>query len=140
MDSGVSHQAEVKGVCGDNLTLRMLPDASSCTGCALARVCGVEGGKDELTIRCDNAAEFAAGDTVSLTASAVTDRVAWMVMIVVPCVLLVAVMYALMRISDSQMIAAAGALVVVAAWFAALYLLRLRLSVMVRWTVKHSEQ
>lgn len=140
MDNAVAHKAEVTGVCGDNLTLRMLADASSCAGCALARICGAEGGKDELTIKCDNAAEFAAGDTVSLTASAATDRLAWTVMIIAPCALLVAVIYVMMRIYDSQMVAAAGALAVVAVWFAVLYLLRFRLSAMVRWTVKLSDK
>lgn len=139
MDNAVCHQAEVKGVCGDNLMLRILRDSSSCAGCSLMRVCGA-GGEDELTVRCDNAAEFAAGDIVSLAASAATDRLAWLCMIVMPCLLLVGVIYALMLISGSQMIAASASLAVVAAWFAALYLLRRRLSAKVRWTVKLSDQ
>ncbi len=126
-NTNIRHTGIVERVVGDVVSVRIL-QASACSTCSAAQLCKSSESKEKvIDIHTPNARQYSQGQTVTIAGSTTQGLKATFWAYVLPLFLLVAVLFLVRQFAASESLAALAALLVLALYYAGLYLMRSRL-------------
>lgn len=103
--------------------------SSACGGCKVSGHCNASEQKEKVVdVRCETAANYAKGDTVTITADTSVGFRASLYGYVYPLILMVATLIVILGITKSEAYAALGALAILIPYYIILYLCRKKLN------------
>lgn len=139
----IDHSAVVVSVDNDkNQVVVTVSDNEDCHSCPAAKLCGIvdkDGKKSQqFTVTTPNASEFKKGEKVILRGTEQMHHRAIMLATVIPCIILLCVMFGVYFLTGSQSTAAFSGIGAMAFFFVLLYALRNRLQHEFVFKIKHS--
>lgn len=100
-----------------------IEDSSDCASCPAHKLCN-HGMKNENIVEVQTAETFSVGDSVEIIGTEIMHRKAIMLAVVLPCIIMVASMVGVYLLTFNETIAAIAGVVLMIAFFVALYAMR----------------
>ena len=127
MSNEIKHSGVVESVADGVVRVRIL-QTSACAACKVAGHCHASEAKEKLVdVNCGNAADYSAGQTVTVCASAEVARRALLLGFGLPLLILLGVLVLLMQLGYDEATAALASVAMLAPYYLLLWLLRRRI-------------
>ena len=124
MNNRISHFGVVDKVSEDSVTVRIL-QTSACAACKVANHCNISESKVKVVeVNCDNTVAYREGQSVVVSASKAVANRALLLGFGIPFLILVFVLFAVLRLSGNEAVAAVSSLGALIPYYLALWLLR----------------
>lgn len=136
MSAKIRHDGIVKSIEGNVVQVQFV-QRSSCAHCEAKGQCNASESKEKIIdIECDNAANYAVGDNVIVTASQKVGFLAVFYGAVLPLILMLITVSAVVIISGNELMGVLSTLAVLAVYFISLYFFRDKLKQQLRFEIR----
>ncbi len=139
MNSKISHSGIIDSVAGGNVKVRIL-QASACAACKVAAHCHVSEAKEKIVdVSSADGSAYRVGQQVVVSVSDDVARLALLLGFVLPFAVLVAVLFIVLWLTDSEGVAALSGVGALAPYYFLLWLLRDRIGRRVSFQIEDSK-